>query len=260
MTVCYHDKWAAAAFRHLLPELSNAELWCTYTTQKFQAIEVDYDGLPRSYVLQHQFNQKETAFLEAARFRSLVIREQLLDLLTERGSAMDIEDAPFEDEENDEAKYENRAIAKLEHPTSLFECKCCGSMCDWKAAASHACAVYDLAYPNYETYYKKGEKTLCKPMGFQRDRFMAPPELPAIFQLLTTIVAEVTGGNEWRYQNFTAWNTHAQAEACHSKAWLFSCSPETCEDPQCAAKLPRQRYDRDGVRRRNLKEFVSQRF
>lgn len=258
MTVCFDDRWAAAAFRHLLPKLSIPDMWSIHAAKKFQAIEVEYDGLPGRYSLQSQFNQKATTFMEAARFRSLVIREQLLDLLTERGSTMDIEDAPSEDDEDDEAKYEKRAIAKLEHPTSLFECKSCGSMCDWKAAASHTCAVYDLAYPDYETYCKKGEKTLCKPVGFHRDRFMAPPELPAIFQLLTTVVAEVTGGNEWRYQDFTEWNTHAQAEACHTKAWLFSCSPETCEDPQCAAKLQTERYGRVSFRRRNLKEFVSQ--
>lgn len=180
-----------------------------------------------------------------------------MDVLSERqsesGEGMQVEAAG--DEDNEEA-LEQRALALLNFPASLFECKTCHSFCNWKEITIHACVVKDKAYPDYATFLRKSDMVLCKPVGFQIDRVDAPEEFLSLFKLLESIVAEVVHGNEWRYESYKLPETHADAIAKDNTKWVFSCAPDTCDDPRCAAKMPTDHYGRPISTRHSFREMV----
>lgn len=212
-----------------LPELSSADLWMLRPCRTLaQSAFIDEDGYPDLGV-GFELQSKVWKIMEEAKFRSLIIREQLIDILLERASDPD---NGVELKDTDDEGYEQWALEKLQHPASTFQCIKCKRLLSWAGIIKHPCVVQDLAHDSYESYISN-KKTLCKPVGFQRERVCAPEEFAKLFKLLVTAVNNFKKGVEWRYVEFKIPETRAQSALCYGQTWLFSCTPDTCEDGKC---------------------------
>jgi hypothetical protein len=218
-------KNAYGSFATPVLELSEPDLWTLGPCRTLaQSLALCCDRGDQMDAIEELFSLNFHKILEAARMRTSLIRDQLLDLLLDRKTDPDHED------ENE--------LEKFKHPASYFRCEKCKNFYTWEFIVQHGCVTLDMEYDSHTSFLNNRAKTLCRPVGFQIAGVSAPDPFPPLFEILAEAAQAVAASSDWRFKDFTIPKTRSEAMQKHWKAWHFSCIPGVCEDANCPSSTP----------------------
>jgi hypothetical protein len=130
--------------------LSSADLSLLRSTKPLKTLTTQLDGTLQAQTAATEFYFQSVKILDEARFRSLAIREQLVDMLLERKDEnTDLDPEPEDCESEEHSKW---IIGRLERPDALFRCEVCKTFHSWRDIVIHRCVSMDLAHPSFEAY------------------------------------------------------------------------------------------------------------
>lgn len=281
---CFLSACTIASSTKDLPQLSASDLATLTICRSFVDLPKHATGEVDTYIIRNAFYQDSGKILDSVKLRATVIRDTLYDKLLERNDTLveskielssihrphisskackilkrsEVEKlGPIKVEDGEDASKPSVQVidvidkaAYLKHPTALFACQCCQSVLDWQSLMAHPCISNDLGHATYGSHRSGyAVETRCKPVGFQADRVLAPPEYPIASSKLKAAVKLFVTGREWKYTEWHFPKTHAQATESSYKRWFFSCDPDKCADWSC-------RY-RNRHGRKNFREMVN---